>query len=381
MRSRSADILFVSKPLCPPWDDSGKLLPYLIARHLDPDVCCVEVPVPKGRPLDLPGVLSWPVYAADSSFAVPRADKIRLLWGLLARRLPAVVHFFFSPNAATSAAARIVRACHPRTRFVQTVMSLPVDDRALADGLFADVVVAWSANAAQRIRRATAGRARPPRVVHVPPGIVVQDPMTQGERIAARGRFGLSATSPAVLYAGDLEFSTAARTLAKAIPAVLAQMDATFVFACRPKTPAAAAVLAAIRELLADDEAAGRVNFLGNVPDFADLLRCVDVQVLPAETTYAKTDLPLVVLEGLVAGVPAIVGQGTPMDELVDAGAAQGVPPSDPGALAAAITRMLDVNTLARRSSEGRAFALSRHTAQAMASAHMAIYRELLQRD
>ena len=27
------DVLFVSKPLSPPWDDSGKLLPYLLAQR------------------------------------------------------------------------------------------------------------------------------------------------------------------------------------------------------------------------------------------------------------------------------------------------------------------------------------------------------------
>lgn len=378
MVARPADILFVSKPLSPPWDDSGKLLPYLVARHLDPAACRVEVPVPRDRPLDLPGVVSWPVYSRDSSFAVPRGDKIRLLAGLLARRLPPVVHFFFSPNAATSLAARAVRIRHPRTRFVQTVMSLPADDEALDAGLFADVVIAWSAAAADRIRGLGAGRPRPPRVVHVPPGVVARDPLTPSRREAVRGAFGLSTGRPLVLYAGDLEFSTAARTLAAAIPAVLARVEATFVFACRPKTPAADAALADVRASLGTLEASGHVRFLGNVPDFHDLLGCADLQVLPADTTYAKTDLPLVVLEGLLAGVPAVVGRGTPMDELVDAGAVLGVPPSDAGALAATIADTLSGPALVALARSGRAFALARHTAQAMAGAHQALYREML---
>lgn len=378
MVARPADILFVSKPLSPPWDDSGKLLPYLVARHLDPAECRVEVPVPRGRPLDLPGVASWPVYSRDSSFAVPRGDKIRLLASLLARRLPPVVHFFFSPNAATSLAARAVRIRHPRTRFVQTVMSLPADDAALDGGLFADVVIAWSAVAAERIRARVAGRPRPPRVVHVPPGVVARDPLAPSRRDAVRGAFGLPVDRPVVLYAGDLEFSTAARTLAAAIPEVQARVDATFVFACRPKTPAAAAALADVRARLGGQEASGRVRFLGNVEDFHDLLGCVDLQVLPADTTYAKTDLPLVVLEGLLAGVPAVVGRGTPMDELVEAGAVLGVPHSDAGALATTIAETLSGPALAALAGAGRAFALARHTAQAMACAHQALYMEML---
>lgn len=381
MSPPSPDILFVTKPLCPPWDDSGKLLPYLIARHLDPRRLQVEVPVPLGRPSDLPDVASWPVYGRDSSFQVPRADKFRLLGGLLRRRLPPVVHFFFSPNAATAIAARIVRLRHPGSAFVQTVMSLPADDRVLAAGVFADVVIAWSAVAADRVRAVTRGRARPPRVVHVPPGVVARDPLTRDQRLEVRHRFSLPADRPVILYAGDLEFSTAAPTLAAAIPQVLARTDAVFVLACRPKTAAAATVLAGLRRDLSTFEASGHVQFLGNVPAFAELLACVDAQVLPADTTYAKTDLPLVVLEGLFAGVPAIVGQGTPMDELVHAGAALGVLPSDPAALAAALTRLLEGPALADMALAGRAFAMARHTAQAMAAAHQDIYRELLQRD
>jgi glycosyltransferase involved in cell wall biosynthesis len=66
------------------------------------------------------------------------------------------------------------------------------------------------------------------------------------------------------------------------------------------------------------------------------------------------------------------------MDELVDAGAALGVLPDDPGALAQAIVGPLAGPGLAAISGAGRAFAQSRHTADAMAAAHQALYEEML---
>jgi glycosyltransferase involved in cell wall biosynthesis len=324
-------------------------------------------------------VESEQVYAADSSFTVPMGDKVRLFWRLFSRTLPVVAHFFFSPNPPTSRAARLIRMRHPGTTFVQTLMSLPEHPAALAAGIFADVVVTWSRAATDLVRGAVGHRARPPRVIHIPPGVTELTPMSRDERRIARGGFGLPSDRPVVLFAGDLEFSTAAETTAAAIHEVLETVDATFVFACRPKTPAARGVLELIQNRLAAQRESGRVVFLGDVQRFHDLLRCVDCQVLPAETTYAKTDLPMVVLEGLTAGVPAIVGTGTPMDELVEAGAVLGVPPSSPGVLAARLAGLLSgpgrTEALGRN---GRMHALKHHTADAMARAHMALYRELV---
>jgi glycosyltransferase involved in cell wall biosynthesis len=370
-------VLFVTKPLAPPWDDSGKVLPYLLAREIR-DIR-LGVMVPRGQPLAVPGVRSEEIYRRAWSYTVPLRDKLKLMFRLVFRAVPPVVHFFFSPNGPTTAAARWVRRRHPGVKVVQTVMSLPLGGEALDHGIFGDVVVTWSRSAAARVQEVVNRRGLPVRVVHVPPGVEERRPMTAAERRATRSSFGLPPDRPVVLYAGDLEFSTAAFTTAAAIPGVLDHVPAVFVFACRPKTAAARGVQADLEARLADHAARGTVRFMGAVKAFGDLLRCVDVQVLPAETTYAKTDLPLVLLEGLTAGVPAVVGTGTPMDELVEAGAAIGVPPGSPEALASALSGLLGGAGRAEAlGAAGREIALRRHSARVMADAHADLYRDLL---
>lgn len=375
----SADVLFVTKPLAPPWDDSGKVLPYLVARHLKG--VRVAVMTARGAPVALPGVASEEVYPARSSFQVPAGDKVRLLFRLLARATPPVVHFFFTPNGPTTRAARLFRRLRPRVRVVQTVMSLPADPEILATGIFADRVVCWSRFAAERVQAVIDARGLEARVVHVPPGVEEARPLGPAERRQARIDLGLPPDRPVVLYAGDLEFGTAARVTAEALPRVLERVPAVFVFASRPKTPAAIAASQALQDLLVEPISRGHARFPGAVKSFGDLLRCVDLQVLPTETTYAKTDLPLVVLEGLAAGVPAIVGTGTPMDELVEAGAALGVVPGSSAALADEILGVLeDRERLDALGAAGRAHVALRHSAAGMAEAHGRIYRELLDR-
>ena len=373
---KAPGILFVTKPLAAPWADSGRLLPYLVAKNLAD--LRISVMVPAGQPVDLPNVVSEEVYASGQAFSVPGGDKLRLMARLMGRATPPVVHFFFSPNRPTSMAARLVARRHRGVHMIQTIMSLPMKDRDLVEGIFADTVVVWSEHARRRVADIVAARGLSSDVVHIRPGIEPIEPIGEAHRRFLRTGFGLPPDGRIILYAGDLEFSTGATVTAAAVRMLADRMRAVFVFACRPKTPAASRVLKRIEADLAVEASAGRVRFMGQVGNFRDLLSCVDCQVLPVETTYAKTDIPLVVLEGLSAGVPAIVGTGTPMDELVACGAAAGVTPGDPRALADAVEGVFgsggNCDTLAKA---GRRYVLANHGAQAMAQAHAVIYRRL----
>ncbi len=371
------DVLFVSKPLAPPWDDSGKVLPYLLARHLHG--VRVAVLTPRGHTLGLAGVAEHALYRRASSFTVPWSDKARLFAWLARADLPPLVHFFFSPNRLTGGAVRLFRRLRPHVRVLQTVMSLPDDPAILASGLFADTVIVWSRRAEDLVTQAARRRGLSARVVHVPPGIVPLTPASPEERRRLRAELGLPPDRPLVLYAGDLEFSSAAGVVAEAVDITLRHLDVVFVFACRDKTPRARRMLQTLQRDLANQVSTGQVRFVGSTQRFRDLVRCADVQVLPAETTKAKTDVPLAVLEGLSAGVPAIIGTGTAMQELVDAGAALGVPPLDPEALARSLVGLLSgPGRAAAFGQAGRAFVLQRHTPEAMAEAHARLYRLLL---
>ncbi len=373
---KAPQILFVTKPLVPPWVDSGKLLPWLLVRNL-PEFR-ISVMVPRGARVELPNVESEQVYGAGSSFRVPGGDKLRLFARLLMRPLPPIVHFFFSPNGPTSTAARFIRRRRPDVRMVQTIMSLPLGQGVLEQGLFADTIVVWSKQAETLVSQAVQSRGLDARVVMVPPGVEPVEPVSPDVRKFKRTGFGLPPDAKIVLYAGDLEFSSGAATTAEAVRILADRMRVVFVFACRPKTPASRRVLAEIEAGLTSEVAAGRVRFMGQVQNFRDLLNCVDCQVLPVETTYAKTDIPMVVLEGMSAGVPAIVGTGTPMDELVSAGVAVGVKPGCGNELAAAIEAVLGPEGEAAALGErGRRYVIERHSAAAMARAHAAIYRDL----
>jgi phosphatidylinositol alpha-1,6-mannosyltransferase len=371
------DVLFVTRPLSPPWNDSGKVLPYLLAREM-PGLR-IGAMTPAGSPLPFPNVTSEEIYPAGTSFSSGLLDKARLFSRLLCRDVPPVVHFFFSPNPPTTAAARVFRVLRRSVRVVQTVMSLPRNPADLDGSLFGDVIVTWSVATAERVRIAIEQRGLRAKAVHVPPGVEPIAPMSREAKRRVRAGLGVSLDLPLVLFAGDLEFGSGAAITAEALPRVLDRIPSTFVFANRIKTERARSIRRELERTLAPWIARGRVRIPDRVDSFPDLLAAADVQVFPSETTHAKTDLPMVVLEGITAGVPAIVCTGTPLDELVDLGAAMGVPPMNPDRLADAVIGLISRPGVAESfGARSRSLVSARHSPAAMAAAHEAIYRELL---
>ena len=116
--------------------------------------------------------------------------------------------------------------------------------------------------------------------------------------------------------------------------------------------------------------AEGRIVFPGHHPDPIRLLRGADLFVLPSLSEGLGTSA----LDALALEVPVVASETGGLTELIGEGAGVLVPPGDPGALAAAVARMLDDGELrARCVAAGRA-RLERYTVRRMAEGMRAVY-------
>ena len=373
-----AETLLVSKPLAPPWNDSGKNLVRDLVRH------CTDlrhrVLTVRGFSLGLPHVTEEPIYGDSGSFSPSLWQNARVLARLLQPDRQDLYHFFFAPNPRTSGIARIATALKGR-KTVQTVMSVPTSFDDVERLLFADRVVVLS-----RWTHARLVVAGVDGVVHIPPGIDPGEPVPEASHPAIRQAFGFPPDLPVVVFPGDYEFSRAADTLAGAIPEVLADTDAVFVYACRMKRDESRGIEKRIRAQLASHEERGSVKFVGEIPNIGELLAVADLVVLPSASTYAKMDVPLVLLEALAAGTPVVVADVAPLNEVLgtddrrpETPVGRAVTPDDAGALAAAVGELLaDPDRRQRMGRAGRAWVTDRFSAAAMGAAHGALYRELL---
>ncbi|MFI5307045.1 MAG: glycosyltransferase family 4 protein [Polyangiales bacterium] len=368
-----ARILMVSKPVAPPWNDSSKNLVRDLASSLRRHQATIMTR--RGEPGTLPSVDAEAVYgSAAGGFAPGLRDNLRVMLRLVAGPAHDVWHFFFAPNPRSSMASALAARAR-RARTVHTVCSAPrpeVDLRAL---LFADRTIVLSRHTEQRALRCGVERARLHRIA---PAVAPLELPAQAQRRQARVELGLPLEAALVLYPGDLEFSDGAERTLRAYASLSRRHEVALVLACRAKTVAARKREQWLRELARELGVAASVTFVGETPRIHDLLATADVVALPAETLYAKMDLPLVLIEAMWLARPVVCAQETPAAELVESGAGVACAPSVEAVAAALGALLEDAEQRARLGQRARQAALERYHPAVVATAHEALYDELL---
>jgi len=364
------EVLLVSKPVAPPWNDSGKNLVRDLAAALSPDR---YRPTLLTRPGADPGVpharLETPYTASSGGFAPALVDNARVALRLFGGRRVDLWHFFFAPNPRSSSVGRIASRAR-RVPTVHTIASAPLRGTPLREVLFADVSVVLSRHSEQRFLAEGIARDR---LARIAPAITPLDVATQAMRAATRTEHGWPLDAPVVLYPGDLELGDGAERTIDAV-AALARRDVWLVLACRAKTPGAREAELRLRERVRAAGLEAHTRWVGETRAIHALLAAADLVVLPSTELYAKMDHPLVLLEAMSLERAVVVTRDTPAEELADDDAAIAVEP-DVEALSVALGTLLADDAL--RASFGhraRAAILERHTPRPMAAAYQSLY-------
>lgn len=365
-------VLMVSKPVAPPWNDSSKNLVRDLARSLgryQPTIMTHS-----GVDLGFPGVHSRAVYGrAAGRYAPALQANARVLWHLLTGPRHDLWHFFFAPNRRSSnASAWASRARAMRS--VQTVCSAPADVPDLASLLFADRVVVLSEHTRRRVLAAGVDAAR---VRCIPPAVEPLPLASANEVAAIRDAHRVASEGLLLVYPGDLEFSSGAECTLRAHARLRESFDCSLVLACRAKTAGARAHELRLRALCSALGVDSSTHWLGETPRIHALLAAADVVVLPADSLYAKMDLPLVLIEAMLLQSAVVTSSTTAAAELATDGAALAVTPT-PDAVAAAIAPLFaDAQLRHALALRAREVAMTRYHPARMASAYETVYDEL----
>jgi glycosyltransferase involved in cell wall biosynthesis len=312
----SPSVLFVSKPIAPPFHDGSKCLVRDVARNLtrvDP----VVLSIPGAPPISsAPGARSVRLvsaYATPGSFTPALAANVRAASWVLLRSRASVWHFVFAPNVRTSNAGRKLSRLR-RVPVVQTVASPPRSFEHPERLFFGDIVVAQSAWTRHAIEMSyEASGARPPRLLVIPPPVPELVAPTPSEIAAARAALGLSETQRYVIYPGDLETSSGAETTAALAERFTSNApDLLTVFAYRRKSARAAEIAAQLSARLSG----ARACFAENVPSILALLAGAEAVLFPVDDLWGKVDLPIVLLEAMALGTPVIILDRGPLTDL-----------------------------------------------------------------
>jgi glycosyltransferase involved in cell wall biosynthesis len=308
-------VLFVSKPIAPPFHDGTKCLVRDVASALE-HVRPVVLTTREGLSRLPPGVEGRAVYGASGAFSPALADNARAALALLTGPRDDLWHFVFAPNARTGRVARLLKRAR-RVPIVQTVASPPRRFASLSRLVFGDELVVQSrATEASLVAAARAERFALPPVTVIPPPVPRLESPGEDAIRKAREELGLGEGERIVLYPGDLEVSSGAE-ISQSLVAPLTERfpDAVVVFAYRNKTPQAAERAAQLKQSLEGR----RVRITDRVTNMHALLAASRIVIFPVDDLWGKVDQPIVLLEALALGVPCAVLDRGPLRDVAGA--------------------------------------------------------------
>lgn len=261
--------------------------------------------------------------------------------------------------------------CNIATRHRLKPLSLPFLKRPFLRDFGA--MVAVSDAVAKGIHHARL--VRPERVITVPNGVVAPDPKTVEGGLRARA--GIPASAPVIGLVGKLCSDKGADFLLRAVARISVDWPDFRVILVGDSVQGDV-YYEQLQALVQTHNLAGRVHFLGFVPDAAAYVREFDVQVVasPAEP------FGLVTLEAMASKVPVVATAAGGSPEIIRDGV-EGflVAPGDVQALANRLACLLGSPGLRREMGQrGRARFEAKYTVEQMVAQTEAVYEQALAR-
>ena len=380
--------LITSVPLNPPWDQGDKNLAYTLTQAMGEHQFRVftlgGARLPEGENLNL-----LPLYKSRNPSIV---QKARVYWYLLghssfnskgmaqmANGKPDLYHLIYRPTPMSSRLNRLL----PEFRYrptVHTVSSATAPGQLSPELFFANRLVAISRYALRALKKLGFEN-----VTYIPPGIDIESwADLASQRNYFKSRLGL-ADKPVLLYPGHYAPGYGINVIRNALPLITAEIpDVQILFACRLRSQKDRLSEQAFRQGIAQQGLERNVHYFNTVNDMRLLIGASDLTLLPLETMQDKVDIPITLLESLAAGVPVILSDLAPMNELISPLTRQGetagltIPPGDAETLAQSVVNLLnDIQIRNRLAQNGQTLVRKEYNLQHTAAQYNRIYHEL----
>lgn len=367
------EVLMVSKPIAPPWQDSNKNLTKNIISYVNNVI--FHILTPKGYKFDKENVISEDIYQATGDYAPAIQQNLQALFYLITvNKEIDLFHFFFTPNPKTSLVLKHLTKFKNRPS-IQTVLSSPKDYSDINNLLFSDKIVVLSDYNKKKLELAGVQN-----VVRIYPGLNLKEIDNYDHHSGGfRTEHNLE-KNYLIMFAGDYEFSGANKTILESIPPVVSKYpEVKFIFACRAKTEQAQCIEADLRQYTVDLGIDKYVMFIGTADDMLKVIRSIDICLFPVKSLYAKMDIPLVLLECMAYKKPVIITDISPLNEVWLDDIGYKVPVDNIDAIVKSILELINSNNLRlEKGLRGRQVVENHFNMQKQAEDYEKLYQETL---
>jgi phosphatidylinositol alpha-1,6-mannosyltransferase len=300
-------ILFVSRPITPPWDEASKNFAYNLAKEISSSTNSPKIHLMTTHTkLGLgENVKQEEIYKyAEKDYRL--TDKIRaFLFQFVFRDSFAIKHYFFTPTPQSS--KLIKKFLKGKTKAIQTIATLREDlfsDEEIKAMMFGDIIVTYSDYAKNKL--ATLGIKN---VSKIYPGIDLKDyqPRKKSELELEKANFRKE--DFIINFSGEYIRLGALDTVIDGFIQVAKEIpSARLSLAVRVKNEKDAAKKEEVIAKLTKENILDKVSFHDSGSyQMSDIYNLSDISVFPVATMQGKFDIPLAVIEAMACGKPVIV--------------------------------------------------------------------------
>ena len=293
-------ILFLTRPICPPWDEASKNFAYALAKHTeDFEIHLLTC----GKVADLPqNVVQHNIY---SSPKLNLTQKFRLFRFLKKANNFDIIHSLFTPTKLNSLFIKLALG-RKKAKFIQTVATLREDLYNAEDFkkmLFGDLVIVYSDYAKEKLEKMRFENVR-----RIYPGIDLEKYHPAPKKIILMEKYGIKNSDFVINFTGEYIRLGAIDDVVESF-LELAKDNGNFrlQLACRVKNKADAKKKEEVRRKIKAAGSLAKVSFLDDQNyEMADIYNLSDISLFPVRDMRGKFDIPLAVPEAMACGKPVI---------------------------------------------------------------------------
>jgi phosphatidylinositol alpha-1,6-mannosyltransferase len=301
-------ILFVSRPIAPPWDEASKNFAYHLSKRVaktNPDLKIHLMT--NGFLKSLPKNIAQENIYTSSEKDFKLSQKIRLLIYLIfnAHKFD-IIHLFFTPTKFNSLFLKFILK-NKKTKVIQTIATLREDifsDAEIKDMIFGDMITTYSDYAKNKLNNLGIKN-----VQKIYPGIDLKDyyPREKSKKELQKHNFSekdfiINFSGEYVRLDGMDDVVNSFLKVSKEIP------EAKLSLAVRVKNEKDARKKEEIIKRLKENNLLEKVSFHDSGKfKMSDIYNLCDISLFTVRNMKGKFDIPLVSIEAMACGKPVVI--------------------------------------------------------------------------
>ncbi|MFA6183949.1 MAG: glycosyltransferase family 4 protein [Parcubacteria group bacterium] len=307
MKNLTKKILFVSRPITPPWDEASKNFAYNLAKEVAAGTNTPKIHLMTTHAqLDLPSNIKQEEIYKYSEKDFKLSDKVRsLFFQFLFKNSFDIKHYFFTPTKINSWLIKYLLRGHAKT--IQTVATLREDlfsDEEIKSMMFGDAIVTYSDYAKNKLE--SLGFKN---VSKIYPGINLTDYQPRDKNAEELKKANFTQDDFIINFTGEYIRLGAMDTVIDSFIEIAKQIpEARLSLAVRVKNDKDAQKKEEVIKKLEEANILNKISFHDSgVYKMSDIYNLSDISIFPVSDMQGKFDIPLAVVEAMACAKPLII--------------------------------------------------------------------------